>query len=157
MNSTSPRKLLGLAQEEDVRRTTSGLFVGVVLVSASALAQQPSRLEANTRHACVSSVKLLSAPAPDSEFLGDQLVADFSVYSIANLRELMTARNGPPTHAGCYLQDWGCPNCRTYVSDLRPNQSPHLNLPSSYGVVTKAYSEAAAKITDEKLKRTDVK
>ena len=136
-----------------MRRTTSGLFVGVVLVSASALAQQPSRLEANTRHACVSSVKLLSAPVPDSEFLGDQLVADFSVYSIANLRELMTARNGPPTHAGCYLQDWGCPNCRTYVSDLRPSQSPRLNLPSSYGVVTKAYSEAAAKIRDEKLKR----
>jgi hypothetical protein len=152
MNSTSPRKLLELAQEKDVRRSTSGIFVGVVLVSASALAQQPSKLEANTRP-CISTVKVVTFPVPDSEFLGKELVADFSVYSIANLRELFAARNEPPTPAGCYVQDWGCPNCRTYVSDLRPDQSPHLNLPSSYGVVTKAYSEAAAKIRDEKLKK----
>ena len=126
--------------------------MGIVLVSASALAQQPSRLEANTGP-CVSTVKLVTFSVPDSEFLGKEVVADLSVYSIASLRELLTARNGPPTRAGSYMQDWGCPNRWIFFSDLRPDQSPHLNLPSSYGVVTKAYSAAAAKIRDEKLKK----
>ena len=135
-----------------MRRTTSGIFVGVVLVSASALAQQPSTLEANTRPG-ICTVKLVIHPVPDSEFFGSDVVADFSVYSIAKLRELLTARNEPPTHAGNPMQDWGFSKCRIFVSDLRPDQSLRLNLPSSYGVVTRAYSEAAAKIRDENLKK----